>query len=142
MSSESPERSALRGESTLSRATLFADPTATLLDLQPVVGRKWHPVIVYHLLDEGPLGFSALKDRVDGVSSKMLSESLETLETRGIVTRELLSERPVRVEYALTERGTALEDVVTAMVAWGDEYGPREDEAATPADGSPGGSRP
>jgi len=132
----------LRDGSTRSRATLFADPTATLLDLQPVVGRKWHPVIVYHLLDEGPLGFSALKDRVDGVSSKMLSESLETLETRGIVTRELLSERPVRVEYALTERGTALEDVVTAMVAWGDEYGPREDEAATPVDGSPGGSRP
>ena len=99
-------------------------------------------MIVYHLLDEGPLGFSALKDRVDGVSSKMLSESLETLETRGIVSRELLSERPVRVEYALTERGTALEDVVTAMVAWGDEYGPREDEAATPADGSPGGTRP
>ena len=123
MRSESPRTTELSAERTGSRARLFTDPTATLLDLQDVVGRKWHLVLVYHLLETGPQGFSALKERIDGISSKMLSESLEDLEDRGIVTRELLSERPVRVEYDLTERGAALEPLVTAMVAWGTEYG-------------------
>ncbi len=89
--------------------------TATL------IGRKWHPVIVHRLLD-GPLGFSALQREVDGISSKVLSDSLEDLEQRRLVDREIVSEKPVRVEYSLTETGRSLEPLVVAMGEWGDEH--------------------
>ncbi|PSP84752.1 transcriptional regulator [Halobacteriales archaeon QS_1_68_17] len=90
--------------------------TATL------VGKKWHPVIVDRLLQHGPLGFNALKDAVDGISSKVLSDSLDDLEESGMVTREVISEKPFRVEYSLTERGEDLQPVIAAMREWGRDY--------------------
>jgi DNA-binding HxlR family transcriptional regulator len=102
---------------------LFVDAEAALHATRDVVGRKWHPVLLYYLLEEGPLGFSALKDRVDGISSKMLSESLSDLEDAGLVTRAVLDDRPVRVEYDLSERGETLGPVVSEMVHWGVEEG-------------------
>jgi DNA-binding HxlR family transcriptional regulator len=90
--------------------------TATL------IGKKWHPVIVHRLLQDGPLGFNALKEEVDGISSKVLSDSLSDLEEAALVDRAIVSEKPFRVEYSLTERGADLEDVVVAMAEWGDEH--------------------
>jgi DNA-binding HxlR family transcriptional regulator len=110
------------GESTV-QTPLFADPETALHDMQEIVGRKWHPVLLYYLLTDGPMGFSALKRRIDGISSKMLSESLSVLEENGVVARELLDDQPVRVEYTLTERGEALDGVITQMVHWGTEHG-------------------
>lgn len=86
-----------------------------------ILGKKWHPVIVHRLLDE-PMGFNALKRAVDGVSSKVLSDALENLEERGLVERRVVSEKPFRVEYRLTDRGESLEPVVREMQAWGQEY--------------------
>lgn len=100
-------------------APLFTDAESALHDIQDIVGRKWNPVLLYRLLTDGPCGFSALKRRVDGISSKMLSESLSDLEEQGLVERNLLSDQPVRVEYTLTDRGESLEPVVTRMVQWG-----------------------
>jgi DNA-binding HxlR family transcriptional regulator len=87
-----------------------------------ILGRKWHPVIVHRLLTEGPLGFNALKDAVDGISSKVLSDSLENLEEHGLVVRDIVSEKPFRVEYSLTERGESLEPVITEMKSWGEDH--------------------
>ncbi|MFB6179472.1 MAG: winged helix-turn-helix transcriptional regulator [Halorientalis sp.] len=87
-----------------------------------VIGKKWHPVIVDRLLADGPLGFNALKAAVDGISSKVLSDSLEDLEERGIVTRTVISEKPFRVEYGLTDRGRDLGPVIDAMRAWGRDH--------------------
>lgn len=101
---------------------LFTDAESVLHDMQDIVGRKWNPVLLYNLLTDGPLGFSVLKRRVDGISSKMLSESLSDLEEQGLVARELLSDQPVRVEYTLTDRGAALEPMLSEMVQWGNEY--------------------
>jgi DNA-binding HxlR family transcriptional regulator len=106
---------------------LFADPDEVFTEVQDVLGRKWHLPVVYRLLEGGPRGFSALKTAIPGISSKMLSESLSALEADGLVDREIVSERPVRVEYSLTERGAALAPVVSAVVHWGEEYGPREE---------------
>jgi DNA-binding HxlR family transcriptional regulator len=102
---------------------LFVEPNEIFDDVQDVIGRKWHLRIVYQLLENGPLGFSSLKSELVGVSSKMLSESLTRLEDDGVLDREIVSEQPVRVEYSLTERGRALEPVVSAVIAWGSEYG-------------------
>ncbi|MFC7020642.1 MULTISPECIES: winged helix-turn-helix transcriptional regulator [Haloarcula] len=89
--------------------------TATL------IGKKWHPVIIHRLLDSGPSGFNELKDDVDGISSKVLSDSLEDLQEKTLVDREVISEQPFRVQYSLTERGRSLEDVITSMAEWGQE---------------------
>lgn len=101
---------------------LFTDANETLVEMQAVIGRKWQPIIVYHLLDSGPLGFSALKGCIDDISSKMLSDSLDELEAAGLVTREILSDKPVRVEYSLTTEGEDLEPLITEMVRWGTDH--------------------
>jgi len=87
-----------------------------------LIGKKWHPVIVARLLDRGPLGFNALKEAVDGISSKVLSDSLDDLEENGIVDRTVVSEKPFRVEYSLTERGEDLAPVIDAMRDWGQDH--------------------
>ena len=84
-----------------------------------LIGKKWHPVIVDRLLQEGPLGFNALKEAVDGISSKVLSDSLEDLGEKQLVDREIVSEKPVRVQYSLTGHGRSLEPVIYAMRDWG-----------------------
>jgi DNA-binding HxlR family transcriptional regulator len=87
-----------------------------------IIGKKWHPVIIHRLLAEGPSGFNELKEAVDGVSSKVLSDSLEDLQEKDLVNREVISEQPFRVQYSLTERGESLEPVISAMAEWGQEH--------------------
>ncbi|MFB6297687.1 MAG: winged helix-turn-helix transcriptional regulator [Salinirussus sp.] len=100
--------------------------TATL------IGKKWHPVIVHRLLNAGPLGFNALKEEVDGISSKVLSDSLDDLEGAQLVERTVISEKPFRVEYSLTARGRELQPVIEAMREWGERHlVPAEDESAS-----------
>jgi len=100
--------------------------TATL------IGRKWHPVIIHRLLESGPMGFNALKQEGDGVSSKVLSNSLSDLEESTLVEREVVSEKPFRVEYSLTGRGRDLKPVIETMAAWGTEHlVPAEDRDAS-----------
>jgi DNA-binding HxlR family transcriptional regulator len=127
MSSESTATSWERTDTGVDQR-LFTDPDEVFDAVQDTLGRKWHLRIVYQLLHEGPMGFSALKSEVTGVSSKMLSESLTRLEDDGLVDRAIVSDQPVRVEYSLTERGRALQPVVSAVVDWGAEYGPAEAE--------------
>ena len=127
MSSESTAAS-WSGPSAGTDRPLFTDPDEVFDAVQDTLGRKWHLRIVYQLLENGPMGFSALKSEVVGVSSKMLSESLTRLEDDGLVDREIVSDQPVRVEYSLTERGHALEPVAATVIAWGSEYGQVEGE--------------
>jgi len=83
-----------------------------------VLGRKWHLRIIYHLLTDGSMGFSRLKESIEGVSPKMLSESLSTLETQALVDRDIVNEQPARVEYSLTDSGRALEPAVESLLRW------------------------
>jgi DNA-binding HxlR family transcriptional regulator len=87
-----------------------------------VIGKKWHPVLVHRLLEHGPSGFNELKESVDGISSKVLSDSLEDLQDNGLVVRDVISEQPFRVQYSLTERGSSLEPVIEAMAEWGQTH--------------------
>lgn len=91
-----------------------------------ILGKKWNPVIIHRLLDE-PRGFNDLQRAVDGISSKVLSDSLENLEERELVEREVVSEKPFRVQYSLTERGESLESIINDMREWGELH------LATPA---------
>jgi DNA-binding HxlR family transcriptional regulator len=81
-----------------------------------VLGREWHPAIVYHLSWDEPLRFDKLEERSHTVSGKVLSESLTDLEEKGLI------ERPVSVEYHLTESGAGLGPVIEETVDWGEQY--------------------
>jgi DNA-binding HxlR family transcriptional regulator len=86
-----------------------------------LIGKKWHPVIIHRLLEVESAGFNALKDDVDGISSKVLSESLDDLQEKDLVERKIVSEKPVRVKYSLTDRGRDLKPVITEMKNWADQ---------------------
>ena len=90
--------------------------TATL------IGKKWHTPIIHRLLEHDELGFNDLKREVDGISSKVLSEALEDLEQKGMVDREIVSEKPIRVAYSLTGFGRSLEPVIMEMARWGKQH--------------------
>jgi DNA-binding HxlR family transcriptional regulator len=87
-----------------------------------LIGKKWHPVIIHRLLEYGPSGFNELKENVDGISSKVLSDSLDDLEEKQLVAREIISEKPFRVQYSLTGHGRSLQPVIYAMRDWGLEH--------------------
>lgn len=87
-----------------------------------VIGNKWHPVILHRLVRRGPLRFSELADDIGPITNKVLSDSLDDLETKGIVDREVVNDKPVRVAYSLTERGESLEPVIDALEEWGQTY--------------------
>lgn len=86
-----------------------------LIAVTDLLGRKWSLVIMYELLERGPLGFAALKDEVDALSGKVLAQTLEDLVTSELIDRRIVNDRPVRVEYSVTERGRQLRPVITTI---------------------------
>jgi len=92
-----------------------ADLQNELLSLGSIVGRKWNLVIIERLLANGSMGFSDMLDAIDGISSKVLSESLEDLEEVEFVNRSIVSERPFRVEYTVTDHASILEPLIASV---------------------------
>lgn len=84
-----------------------------------LISKKWHPIIIKRLLDEGPLRFNELQDRLDGISGKVLTDSLEDLAEKDLVARTVVSEAPKRVEYDLTSHGRDLQSVIQELADWG-----------------------
>jgi DNA-binding HxlR family transcriptional regulator len=84
-----------------------------------VIGYKWHPVIVDRLLKHDCLRFNELSREIGGaITNKVLSSSLDDLEEKGLVERTVINDKPVEVEYALTERGRSLEPVIESLETW------------------------
>jgi DNA-binding HxlR family transcriptional regulator len=77
---------------------------------------------VRRLLADGPLGFAQLEASIDGISGTVLSDTLENLESDGIVERDVVSEKPFRVDYSLTAAGQDLEPVIRALAEWSERY--------------------
>jgi DNA-binding HxlR family transcriptional regulator len=92
------------------------------------IGDKWS-VLVVSLLGDGPLRFSALRRRIDGISQKMLTATLRSLERDGFVTRTVFPTTPPQVEYELTELGRELLAPVGALAQWAQTNQTRVDEA-------------
>ncbi|WP_324663424.1 winged helix-turn-helix transcriptional regulator [Haloarcula sediminis] len=87
-----------------------------------ILGKKWHPVLLHALLTEEPLGFNDMKDRIDGISDKVLSDALEDLQDAGLVVRDVVEDKPVRVNYSLTPAGRDLEPVIEGLLEWSREH--------------------
>jgi DNA-binding HxlR family transcriptional regulator len=113
------------------------DPVAGHDGAMNLLGRKWPPIIVHYLMRDGTLRFAELKAEIDGISGKVLSETLGDLEAHGLVHREVASEKPVRVEYSLTHAGESLRIVVGAIEEWREVYLEHYDDAAVGADAEP-----
>lgn len=86
-----------------------------------ILGKRWTGLVLQVLL-QGPLRFNDLMERLEVVSDRMLSERLKELEAAGIVHRQVVPDQPVRVEYALTDKGRGLEAVVAAIGQWAEEW--------------------
>ena len=82
-----------------------------------LLGKRWTGLLLYALL-EGPRRFCELTNTVEGLSDRVLSDRLRELELEGVVERVVYPQIPVRVEYQLTDKGRALEPVVTAIQKW------------------------
>ena len=93
-------------------------PVATTVQL---IGNKWKLLILRNLLVR-PWRFNELQKSLDGISQKVLTESLRSMESDCIVIRTVYAEVPPRVEYSLSELGETLRPILDAMQAWGTDY--------------------
>jgi len=93
-------------------------PTRRILDR---IGDRW-TVLVVGALDDGTVRFSELRRRIEGISQKMLTQTLRELERDGLVERTVYPEVPVRVEYRLTEAGLSLRGPLKALEDWSIEH--------------------
>jgi DNA-binding HxlR family transcriptional regulator len=88
-----------------------------------LVGRRWTGAIIRVLLG-GRMRYHELRETIPDISDRMLSERLRELEQEGVISRVVVPESPVRVEYELTEKGRALEPVVRAIAKWAERWVP------------------
>ncbi len=86
-----------------------------------LIGKRWTGAIIFMLL-AAPRRFAALRDGIPAMTDKMLSDRLRELEREGIVDRKVFAETPVRIEYALTEKGRGLAKAFEALTEWADEW--------------------
>lgn len=102
----------------LTKEELPACPVATTVE---VIGSKWKLLIIRNLRTR-PWRFNELKKDLEGISQKVLTDSLRALEEDGIITRTVYPEVPPRVEYALSELGESMGPILDAMADWGNQY--------------------
>ena len=93
-------------------------PVATTVQL---IGSKWKLLIIRNLLVR-PWRFNELRRDLEGISQKVLTDSLRSMEEDGIVTRTVYPEVPPRVEYALSQMGESMRPIIKAMEDWGIAY--------------------
>lgn len=86
------------------------------------VGDKWSVYVIHVLGETGTLRFSELRRRVEGISQRMLTVTLRSLERDGLVSRTMYPEVPPRVEYALTPLALTLRDIVGQLVRWSQNH--------------------
>ena len=90
---------------------------------------RWKLVILFHLFDGKVQRYSDFEKLIPGVSQKMLSQQLKTLEADGIVIRKIYPQVPPKVEYRLTAWGQALCPALDALLNWAEQKGRFEDSA-------------
>ena len=93
-------------------------PVATTVSL---IGSKWKLLIMRNLLVR-PWRFNELKKSLEGISQKVLTDSLRSMEADGIITRTVYAEVPPRVEYSLSELGENMRPIIKSMEDFGIQY--------------------
>ncbi len=94
-------------------------PVARTLDL---IGERWTILLLRDLLLQGPRRFQDFQISLPGVAANVLSARLKSLEAHGLVSRQLYTDRPPRLEYVLTEKGRSLGSIMKALRDWGSKH--------------------
>ncbi|EIT87209.1 HTH-type transcriptional regulator [Fictibacillus macauensis ZFHKF-1] len=87
-----------------------------------VVGGKWKPVILCHLIHYGQIRTSEFRRLIPGISQKMLTNQLRELEQSGLIKRKVFNQVPPKVEYSLTPYGQEMEPVLHLLCLWGEKH--------------------
>jgi DNA-binding HxlR family transcriptional regulator len=87
------------------------------------IGARW-TVFIVNALEHGPMRFTALTARIQGITPKVLAETLRSMEADGLVARTVFDENPPHVQYELTELGRSLLGPLRAVRAWAEEHAP------------------
>lgn len=85
------------------------------------VGDQWSFRIIW-VLGSGTLRFGALKNTVEGISPRVLTQTLRSLEQDGLVTRQAFATIPPRVDYSITDLGRSLAEAMKPLVQWGKDH--------------------
>ena len=104
-----------------------AEPTRVGCPIAPVVDivfSRWTTPILWQLNSCGRQRFNDLRDLVDGITAKVLTQRLRQLERDGLVSRTMYPEIPPRVEYEITDLGRSLAPVFAALVTWSQDHLP------------------
>ena len=109
----------------LKKEEMPACPVATTVQL---VGSKWKLLILRNLLVR-PWRFNELQKDLTGISQKVLTDSLRSMEADGLITRTVYPEVPPHVEYALSELGETMRPIIGAKEQWGSAYRKTVEEA-------------
>lgn len=96
-------------------------PECSVATTVQLIGSKWKLLILRNLLQR-PWRFNELKKSLSGISQKVLTDCLRSMEADGIITRTVYPEVPPRVEYALSELGESMRQIIKAMETWGCNY--------------------
>ena len=102
----------------LTKEEMPACPVATTVQL---IGSKWKLLILRNLLAR-PWRFNELRKSLEGISQKVLTDSLRSMEEDGLVPRTVYPEVPPRVEYSLSPLGESMRPIIQAMEQWGAQY--------------------
>ena len=93
-----------------------------------ILSGKWKAHILWKLHEENrALHYTEIKKAVAGISARMLSRHLKDLEVEAVISRHVVSQNPLRVEYSLADRGRALMPILASMSSWGKASPPRQD---------------
>ncbi len=95
-----------------------------------LIGARWSGALIQVLMS-GPCRYAELRAAVPDISDRMLSERLRELEAEGILTRTVVPDSPVRVDYELTDKGRALEPAIAALGKWAQRFVTVGEESAT-----------
>ncbi len=87
------------------------------------IGDKWSVLVILNLGERGRTRFNELQRAVGGISKRMLSKSLQSLERDGLVARMVQAGRPPAVAYALTDLGQSLRQPIAALAGWATAHG-------------------
>ena len=102
----------------LTKEEMPACPVATTVRL---IGSKWKLLILRNLFMR-PWRFNELKRDLEGISQKVLTDSLRSMESDGIIIRTAYPEIPPRVEYSLSALGESMRPIMNTLEPWGREY--------------------
>lgn len=115
---------------TIHHSDIAAPDDCPVRDVLDRIGDKWS-LLVLHLLGDRTRRFTELKNNIDGISQRMLTVTLRSLERDGLITRTVHPVVPPRVDYNLTDLGHSLTDTIHNLITWAETHRTTIDAART-----------